>query len=189
MSVDDGTIAVAVYLPRERQGTLEELLSRGGIAPQRSGDRGWVHARWDAAALHIEAYLEEREDHRLMWIKLSENEWLAQRPEPADSCPQEADGGMALVYALRALCVALEPDVAMFLSHRWQDEDWLDGEDWAVLANDIDTLLALRVGALYVNDEIAGFLDDVDTRLEGRERVATERGLMVLAGTGWGRFS
>lgn len=189
MSVDDGMIAVAVYLPREREGSLEELLRKAGLTPTRTDQGGWTYARWERAKLSVEAYLHEQQYHRMIWIKLWESEWLSQRPDASDECPRASDGGMALVYALRELCVQLQPDVAMFLAHRWQDEDWLAGEDWAVVANDVDALLALHPGVLYVNDEIAGHLDNADVKLANRERIDVDHGLMVLAGTGWGRFS
>src|SRR5262245_24766247 len=118
MSLLDKRIAVAVYLPLERTGTLEELLRAGGITPTSADLGGWIEARWDAAALWIEASLIEQQSHRKIWITFLESRWLNRRPERTrGDCPQESDGGMALIYALRDLCIKLEPDVAMFFSH------------------------------------------------------------------------
>jgi|GEM_PF-4081923 len=88
---------------------------------------------------------------------------------------------------MRDLCARHEPDVAMFLSFTYQDEAWLDDNEYLVLGNNIEGLLVLRPGVLYVNEQIAGFLTN-PALLADREQVAVDKGLMVLGSTGWGRF-
>jgi len=196
MSMLDKRIAIAVYLPREREGTLEEFLRAGGLTPTETDEAGWIHALWPAANLiTTEAKLIEQLFHRRIWITFLEGEFLEQRPHfTEDACPQEADGGMALIYALRDLCMALEPDMAMFLSNRWQDGEWLEPQEWTVMTNDAIYWVASRVGALYLNDELAAqlknprFAPNPDHFLAGRERIEVPKGFMILAGQGWYRF-
>lgn len=186
MSIENKMIGIVMYLPRERQGSAEELLRAGGITPShRRGDI--VYGCWDALDFLVEADLTEMDYHRKLWIKFHEGDWLELRPFRSDHCPQEADGGMKLVYAMRDLCARLQPNVAMFLSFTYHDEDWLDDNEYIVLGNDIEGLLALRPSVLYVNEQIAGFLTN-PALLAGREQIPIDKGLMVLPSTGWGRF-
>lgn len=156
MSLLDKRLAIAVYLPRERRGTLDELLREGGLTPIETNEGRWLEAHWNSVGLiSTQAKLFEQEFHRHIWLTFLEGEFLELRPHyTEDDCPQDTDGGMALIYALRDWCIKLEPDMAMFFSFRDQDGDWLETHEWAVIANQAVHWMAERVGALYLNEEL-----------------------------------
>lgn len=175
-------VTAAFFVPRS-EATVAELAAQAGVRDARGDevlDGTWAGMRARVGRSRLEL-------HDLVWIQLSQREWLAPRAldAPAELALAD-DPNLPQAEAFRDACLALGAEVAVFVTHAAQaDLDRIAGDHYRhVLGLDAEALARAFVGLLYLDDRVReGYARPPD-----RDTLATDRGLALFAGRGRARW-
>lgn len=162
-------------------GALDALLKQAGVLDIKGNDSS-ICGHW--AGLYCEAALERLESLDLLELGFFQTDFLGLLSDEQVDRPVEEDGALSLAAAFRDSCLRLSPRAAFITTHLHQDEEWIRRQAARVRAGDADALCRERFGLLYLPPALAAQapLDP------GRDTLPVGDGLLVFAGTGWGRW-
>jgi hypothetical protein len=181
--MSDRWLTAAFFVARS-DATLDDLAVRAGVhvkgGPHVRRDGGW-------AGLDVQVTRERLSFHDCLRIQLRQAAFLAARPlDLPEALPLDDDPSLPIAAAFRDACLALSPEVGVFLTRPGLPDrpDPIEALYSHVLGIDGDALAHAHVGLLYLD---ARFADGVAAS-PGRDVMPASPGRLLFAGRGQARW-
>lgn len=188
-------LAAGVFIPNEDDGRDLDSLARAAGLQERyepqldEGGLEVLYGRW-AAIDGTRVTVERLDLHTSVQLYFWLSEFFAGlgHRTPRDDLPLEQDPVAPRAGVFLAACERLGAEVGILVTHLDQaNPDWIRAQYHHVLGMNGAALVTQRYGLLYMHERVARDVPD-DGRLDDRDVLRGEHGLLVFAGRGATRW-
>ncbi len=179
-------------LQGDKNQPIEKLLHAAGAIdisakPDSSFDSsGRVNCTWSGMTCKAEMYIGS--NHQVLHLYFLQANLFALVGDKREPLPLQEDGALQLAFNFRDTCLSLSPKVAFVATHlSIALPEYALEREWMVTARDANALADLRLGLLYLDDEIDQYWTSNPVR-DDRDKLNVSHGRLVFAGHGWGRW-